>query len=67
MGTWFGLLVLFGYTWALLHHMLGGLRHLLWDLRIGIDKESATRLAWATVIASVALTILIWIVVFAVR
>src|SRR3989442_11886685 len=22
--SWFGQLVLFGYTWALLHHMLGG-------------------------------------------
>ena len=26
-----GKFVLFGYTWALLHHMLGGMRHLLWD------------------------------------
>ena len=25
-GSWLGRLVLFGYTWALLHHMLGGLR-----------------------------------------
>jgi succinate dehydrogenase / fumarate reductase cytochrome b subunit len=47
--------------------MLGGLRYLLWDQRIGIDKGTASRLAWANVIASVALTILVWIVVFAVR
>ena len=26
-----GKFVLFGYTWAVLHHMLGGMRHLLWD------------------------------------
>src|SRR3712207_4592845 len=26
-----GRLVLFGYTWVLLHHMLGGVRHLVWD------------------------------------
>ena len=26
-----GKLVLFAYTWVLLHHMLGGLRHLVWD------------------------------------
>lgn len=23
-GSWFGQLVLFGYTWSLIHHMLGG-------------------------------------------
>jgi succinate dehydrogenase / fumarate reductase cytochrome b subunit len=26
-GSWFGQLVLFGYTWSLIHHMLGGIRH----------------------------------------
>jgi len=26
-GSWFGQLVLFGYTWVLFHHMLGGVRH----------------------------------------
>src|SRR5262245_32092878 len=31
MGSLIGQLVLFGYTWALLHHMLGGIRHLIWD------------------------------------
>src|SRR6266849_4815175 len=31
INSWIGLLILFGYTWALLHHMLGGIRHLIWD------------------------------------
>ena len=31
-----GKLVLFGYTWALFHHMLGGLRHFLWDTGRGL-------------------------------
>ena len=35
MGTLIGRLILFGYTWALVHHMLGGLRHLMWDLGYG--------------------------------
>src|SRR5260370_42312224 len=26
-----GRLILFGYTWSLIHHMLGGIRHLIWD------------------------------------
>jgi succinate dehydrogenase / fumarate reductase cytochrome b subunit len=67
MGSWFGLLVLFGFTWALFHHMLGGIRHLIWDLRIGIDKVSASWLAWATIVGSLALTVIVWLIVFAAR
>jgi succinate dehydrogenase / fumarate reductase cytochrome b subunit len=57
-----GLLVLFGYTWALFHHMLGGMRHLVWDTGRALEKETATKMAWATIVGSVVLTILTWIV-----
>ncbi len=42
-----GKLVLFGYTWALLHHMLGGMRHLLWDTGRGLEPAAADMLALA--------------------
>lgn len=61
-GSWFGILVLFGYTWALMHHLLGGLRHFIWDTGSMMDKQTSTKMAYATGIGSVALTILIWIV-----
>lgn len=60
-GSWLGRLVLFGYTWALMHHMLGGIRHFIWDAGLGFDKKSATQLAVATAIGSVTLTALIWL------
>lgn len=60
-GSWFGRLVLFGYTWALLHHMLGGLRHLVWDTGAAMDRHTATKLAWATIAGSITLTVLVWI------
>ena len=66
-GSWIGRLVLFGYTWALVHHMLGGLRHLIWDTGRMFDKHVTTRMAWATLAGSVALTLLIWIIGYAVR
>src|SRR5713101_4318490 len=31
MGTIIGQIILFGYTWALIHHMFGGIRHFIWD------------------------------------
>lgn len=57
-----GLLILFGYTWALFHHMLGGVRHLIWDTGRALEKETATKMAWATVVGSILLTALTWIV-----
>jgi succinate dehydrogenase / fumarate reductase cytochrome b subunit len=66
-GSWLGRLILFGYTWALLHHLLGGLRHLIWDTGTWIEKETSTRLAWSTIIGSVVLTVLVWIVGYAAR
>jgi succinate dehydrogenase / fumarate reductase cytochrome b subunit len=60
-GSWIGRLILFGYTWVLIHHMMGGLRHLVWDTGAGLEKHTASRIAWATLVASVALTILVWV------
>lgn len=60
-GTWIGRLVLFGYTWALMFHMMGGIRHLIWDTGAGLEKHTASKIAWATIVVSVVLTLLIWI------
>jgi succinate dehydrogenase / fumarate reductase cytochrome b subunit len=59
-GSWFGQLVLFGYTWVLFHHMLGGLRHFVWDSVNGFEPGVRERLAWANIILSVILTLLAW-------
>ncbi len=59
--SWVGLLILFGYTWALLHHMLGGIRHLIWDTGRGLEIKSADMLCWASIILSAAATLAIWI------
>ena len=60
LGTPVGLLVLVGYTWALLHHMLGGIRHLIWDTGRGFDLGSVDTMSWGTIIGSLALTAALW-------
>ena len=62
VNTWFGRLILFGYTWALIHHMLGGIRHLIWDTGRGFGPAEREWLALATIVGSVGLTLLLWIV-----
>lgn len=63
-GSFLGKLVLFGYTWALFQHMLGGIRHFIWDTGAGLGPETRFKLAWATLIGSLALTALVWVVYF---
>jgi succinate dehydrogenase / fumarate reductase cytochrome b subunit len=65
--SFIGQLVLLGFTWALFHHMLGGVRHALWDSGIGLDDPLREQLAQATLIGGVALTLLVWLVGYAVR
>jgi succinate dehydrogenase / fumarate reductase cytochrome b subunit len=58
----FGRIILFGYTWSVLHHMLGGIRHLIWDTIHGFGPQERERLALFTIIGSVTLTLLLWFV-----
>ncbi len=62
LGTPLGLLVLFGFTWSLMHHLLGGIRHFIWDTIHGFDLRYVRLLSWLTLLGSLALTGLIWIV-----
>ena len=67
LNTWAGWIVLFGYTWALMQHMLGGLRHFMWDMGHGYEKNFSTKLAMLTPVVAVALTVLIWVVGYLAR
>ncbi len=67
VGSWSGLVVLFGFTWALVHHMLGGLRHLIWDFGVALDAPLRDRLAIANLVGSAVLTPLLWLIGFSLR
>jgi succinate dehydrogenase / fumarate reductase cytochrome b subunit len=66
-GSPVGLLVLFGYTFVLMHHMLGGVRHLVWDFGHGMEPARRVAMARFTLVGSVSLTVLIWLVAFLTR
>ena len=56
-----GGIILFGYTWSVIHHMLGGIRHLIWDTGRGFGPIEREWLAAANLIGSIAITVLLWI------
>jgi len=66
-GSYIGLLVLLGFTWALLHHALGGVRHFIWDFIHGFGPQERVLLAKATLAGSVALTVVLWIIGLALK
>jgi succinate dehydrogenase / fumarate reductase cytochrome b subunit len=59
-GSWPGQLVLFGLSWALLHHFLGGIRHLIWDTGRGFALPTVELMARLTLAGSILLTIALW-------
>lgn len=60
-GTIIGQLVLFGLTWALFNHMIGGIRHFIWDLGGGFSREARFGMAWITAIGGLVLSLAVWI------
>jgi len=62
VGSWFGKLVLFGFTLTLYFHMCNGIRHLFWDIGKGFDIEDADKTAKVSIGVAVALTIVTWII-----
>jgi len=65
--SWAGLLVLFAYTWILMHHLCGGIRHFVWDTGYGYDRAKRMWISRMTLIGSIALTALIWALVLVLR
>jgi succinate dehydrogenase / fumarate reductase cytochrome b subunit len=63
---WLTRLVLLGLTWALLHHLVTGIRHVLLDLHVGIDRQAAARSALVIHFISLPLTLLAGLKLFGV-
>jgi succinate dehydrogenase / fumarate reductase cytochrome b subunit len=61
-GHWFGQVVLIGFTWALFHHFLGGLRYFAWDATLLMGSPARHNLALLNLVGSIVLTLLVWTV-----
>jgi succinate dehydrogenase / fumarate reductase cytochrome b subunit len=61
-GSWIGLAALFGWTLSFVYHLLNGVRHLLWDAGWGFDLGTTYRSGLVVLVATLALTVLAWIV-----
>jgi succinate dehydrogenase / fumarate reductase cytochrome b subunit len=55
-GNWFVKLILLGLVWAFLHHFCMGIRILLIDIHVGVEKQQARSSAVAVFVVSLGLT-----------
>lgn len=55
-GNWLVKLILLGLLWAFLHHFCMGIRILLIDIHVGVEKQQAHNSAMAVMVISLALT-----------
>lgn len=60
MGSWFGLLVLFGFTFALFFHLGNGIRHLFWDVGKGFEIPTVRKSGIAVIAFAVVMTVATW-------
>ena len=60
--SWFGLLILFGWSVALFYHLANGIRHLFWDAGYGFELKAAYASGYAVLVATGALTVIAWAV-----
>lgn len=61
---WFGRLVLFGFTVALVFHALNGIRHLFWDAGYGFAMATANKSGIAVYVLTGLITLAIWILAY---
>ena len=61
LGSWIGLILLFGWTVALFYHLCNGIRHLVWDTGHALDLESTYLGGWIVLGATGVLTLAAWI------
>jgi succinate dehydrogenase / fumarate reductase, cytochrome b subunit len=59
-----GILVLVGWTFAFLYHLLNGVRHLFWDVGRGFERTQRHLSGWLVVLGSIVLTAGVWVLIW---
>jgi succinate dehydrogenase / fumarate reductase cytochrome b subunit len=60
IGSPVGMVLLFGWSWALFYHLCNGIRHLIQDAGLGYEIPQFVRSSWLSVVGSIVLTIATW-------
>ncbi len=65
LGSWFGQLLLFGWSAALFYHLCNGIRHLFWDFGYGFGNRQVTLTGLGVLAGTALLTLAAWAAILA--
>jgi len=54
---WYGKLFLIGFVFSLYYHLANGIRHLFWDIGLGLEISTTYKSGYFTIFISVVLTL----------
>ncbi len=55
--AWYGKLILIAFIFSLYYHLANGIRHLFWDIGLGLEISTTYISGYVTVAASIILTV----------
>ncbi len=58
VNAWYGQILLLAWAFSLFFHLCNGIRHLFWDIGLGLEKESSNRSSFVVLATSIVLTII---------
>lgn len=64
LGSWYGVVVLFLWTFALFFHLCNGIRHLFWDAGMGFEMKTVDASGQVVLVATAILTATTWLAAF---
>lgn len=64
-GSPIGVLLLMGWSFAFLYHLMNGVRHLFWDVGRGFERTQRHASGWFVFLGSIALTLCMWGLIWA--
>ncbi|NVK17177.1 MAG: succinate dehydrogenase, cytochrome b556 subunit [Methylocystaceae bacterium] len=65
-GSWFGQIVMLGYTFCMYYHLVNGVRHLRWDMVTGLEKQDLIASGRVGIAVTAILTVATWIIGYSV-
>ena len=61
INSFFGKLILIGFTWSMSFHIFSGIRHLVWDMGYGFEIKTANISGILVILSSLVATIIFWL------
>ncbi len=59
-----GIVLMVGWTFAFLYHLLNGVRHLSWDIGMGFERTQRHASGWLAVLGAIGLTVAVWALIW---